>query len=183
MTKWNWILPAICCAFPLNASQIFHMSLDEVVGMAETVFLASVEGVGRTPSEWVVQVDFELRVIEVLLGPDSLAGTTLDAFYTMDLPRAFVDCDGTEVWESPIVFGSGIEMTAGVGDTVLALAWLPDADSSVNLARLEHADSLESVRNRLGPGSGQWPRRVHTLPMNLRRPSSIVRGCGGQPGM
>lgn len=151
MIKWKWLLPALCCVLPLQASQVFQMSLDEVMGLAETVFLARVEGVAHTPFESIVRVDFNLRVTEVLLGPDSLTGTSLDAFYTMNLPSVYLNSDGTEVWESPIVFGSGIEMSVSVGDTVVALAGLPGGDQPLNLVRLEHTESLESVRYRLSP--------------------------------
>ncbi len=151
MTKWKLILPALFCVLPLQASQVFHMSLDEVFGLAETVFLARVESVEHTPFEWLARADYELIVTEVLLGPDSLVGTRMDAFYIMDLPSVYVDSDGTEIWESPIVFGSGIEMSVSAGDTVVAMAGRPVDDQPVQIVRLECADSLESVRNRLSP--------------------------------
>lgn len=127
------------------------MSLDEVMGFTDAVFVARVESVVHTPFEYHARADFRLIVTEVLLGPDSLAGTSLDAFYTMDLPSVYVDSDGTEIWESPIVFGSGIEMSVSAGDTVVALAGRPVSDQPVNIVRLEHADSLLSMRDRLSP--------------------------------
>jgi len=151
MTKWKWIIPALCCVVPLKASQVFHMSLDEVFGLAETVFLARVESVEHTAFEWLVRADFELSVTEVLLGPDSLPGTRMAAFCTMDLPRVYIDSSGDEIWESPVVFGSGIEMSVSAGDTVVVLAWRAVDGQPVQIVRLEPADSLGSVRDRLGP--------------------------------
>lgn len=145
MTKWKLILPALFCVLPLQASQVFHMSLDEVFGLAETVFLARVENVEHTPFEWLARADYELIVTEVLLGPDSLLGTRIDAFYTMDLPRAYVDSDGNEIWESPIVFGSGIEMSVSAGDTVVALAGRLLEGPVLNLVRLEGLERLDEV--------------------------------------
>lgn len=149
MTKWRWMLPALCCVFPLKANQIFYMSLDEAFGLAETVFLARVESVEHSPFEWVTRADYQLSVTEVLMGPDSLAGTRMDAYYILDLPMAYLDSDGNEVLESPIVFGSGIEMSVSAGDTVVVLAWRPVGDQPVEVVRLECADSLESVRDKL----------------------------------
>lgn len=152
MIKWKLILPALCCVLPLNASQVFYMSLDEAFGLAETIFLARVESIEHTPFEWVTRADYQLGVTEVLMGPDSLAGTRMDAYYIMDLPMAYLDSDGTEVWESPIVFGSGIEMSVSAGDTVVVLAWRSVGDQPVQVVRLEPAESLDSVRDRLSPG-------------------------------
>lgn len=145
MTSWKWLLATLCCVLPLHASQVFHMSLDEVFGLAETVFLARVESVEHTSFENFDRVNFSLSVTEVLLGPDSLVGTSLDAAYAMDLPSVYIDSDGTEIWESPIVFGSGIEMSVAVGDTVVALAWELQEGQTLGLIRLEGLESLDEV--------------------------------------
>ena len=121
------------------------MSLDEVFGLAETIFLARVESVEHTSFEWLARADYELSVTEVLLGPDSLLGTRIDAFYTMDLPRAYIDSDGTEIWESPIVVGSGIEMSAAAGDTVVAIAYWQMEGHTLSLVRLEGMERLDEV--------------------------------------
>jgi hypothetical protein len=145
MTKWRLILPTLFCVLPLKASQIFYMSLDEAFGLAETVFLARVESVEHTPFEWLTRADYELSVTEVLMGPDSLAGTRMDAYYIMDLPMAYLDSDGNEVWESPIVFGSGIEMSVSAGDTVVAVAGRLLEGPVLNLVRLEKLEHLDEV--------------------------------------
>ncbi|MFO7627390.1 MAG: hypothetical protein R6V62_09050 [Candidatus Fermentibacteraceae bacterium] len=145
MIKWSLLLPLLCCVLPLHASQVFHMSLDEVMGLAETVFVARVDSVAHTPFEYTARVDFRLSVTEVLLGPDSLAGTSLDASYTMDLPSVYVDADGTEIWESPVVFGSGIETSVSVGDTVVAVAERCIEGHALNLVRLEGVERLDEV--------------------------------------
>lgn len=149
MTKWKWIPPVLCCVLPIEASQVFHMSLDGAFGLAETVFLARVESVEHTHFEWLVRADFELGVTEVLLGPDSLNGILVDAFYTMDLPRAYIDSDGTEIWESPLVFGSGIEMSVAAGDSVVALAGRPIEGHGLCLLRLEGMERLDEVSTLL----------------------------------
>jgi len=69
----------------------------------------------------------------------------------MDLPRVYIDSSGDEIWESPVVFGSGIEMSVSAGDTVVVLAWRAVDGQPVQIVRLEPADSLGSVRDRLGP--------------------------------
>lgn len=164
MNSWKWVAAMLCLTLPAGASQAFHMSLDEVFGLAETVFLARVESVDLSFSDCVARVDLALGVGEVLLGPDSLAGTILDAVYTMDLPRSCTNPDGTEYWESPIAFGSGIEMSVAVGDTVVALAWLPGRGRHLDLVRLEPADSLDGLRERLGSAAGHDPSRIPDPP-------------------
>jgi len=82
---------------------------------------------------------------------DSLPDSVV-AVYTMHLPRSFVDSSGNEVWESPLVSGSGIEFLVYPGDTVLVFgSALPCGDASVpmSIVRVEFADSLGSVINML----------------------------------
>ena len=58
-----------------------------------------------------------------------------------------VDEQGNEVWESPIVNGSGHEMSVSKGDTVIVfLGYIPtDLSISAEVIRIEPTDSLDSI--------------------------------------
>ena len=133
-------------ALPLQASQIFHMDLEEVIGLARCVVLAKVEERHVIPMDYMNRFEYSLRVISVIEGDSTLKGNFL-AFHTMDIPRSRTLDDGTEVWESPLVFGSGLEGVVEPGDTVIALVDSPVTDSTVvSLVRMEPPESLEAIR-------------------------------------
>ncbi len=101
--------------------------------------------------DYTRRVDYTLSVLSVVSCTDSLS-ESLVAVYTMLLPRSWVDQSGNEVWESPLVNGSGLEFTFSPGDTVLVFgSALPSGDRSVpmGIIRVETADSLGSVMRML----------------------------------
>ena len=140
----------LLAALSAQASQIFHMDLEEALGMTEVVVLARVDQVSEIPNEYAVVMEYGLEVVSVLSGADSTA-RGLAAVYAADRPRSFLTEDGTEVWESPLVTGSGLEMSVQRGDTVVAFldSHLEDYPEPVNLVRMEPADSLPAVRRLL----------------------------------
>lgn len=71
----------------------------------------------------------------------------------MLLPRSYIDEEGNEIWESPIVTGSGFEMFTEEGDTVIVfLDRLPNNQQQyAGVMRVEPADSLESILLLLNP--------------------------------
>ena len=91
-------------------------------------------------------------MLDVVSGPDSLEGDFI-ASYEMLFPRAYTDDEGNEVWESPIVTGSGYEIFTEEGDTVIVfLERLPDDEYPfVSIVRVDPADSLGSILVLLNP--------------------------------
>lgn len=148
----------LLAALSARASQIFHMDLEEALGMTEVVVLARVDQVSEIPNEYAVVMEYGLEVVSVLSGADSTA-RGLAAVYAADRPRSLLTEDGTEVWESPLVTGSGLEMSVQRGDTVVAFlgSRLEDYPEPVRLVRMEPADSLPAVR-RLLLGMGRLTR-------------------------
>ena len=143
----RYAVATLILALPLalQASQVFHMDMEDAAGMADCVLLARVEHVVDRLAGSLKEVEYTLDVLAVAHGPDSLQ-CGLRGVYVMDLPRSYTSEDGSEVWESPLVTGSGMEMSVEPGDTVVALTALPrGADRSVSVVRMESVDSLESV--------------------------------------
>ena len=132
---------------PALASQVFYMDLADDLMMSENVFLARVESAFETPMDYMGRVDYTLSILSVLSCTDPLPDSVVGV-YTRHLPRSWVDPSGNEVWESPIVNGSGLEFLVNPGDTVLVFgSALPSGDTSVpmGIVRVEFADSLGSV--------------------------------------
>jgi len=148
----------LLAALSAQASQIFHMDLEEALGMTEVVLLVRVGQVNEIPNDYATVMEYGLEVLSVVSGADS-AGAGVAAVYTSDRPRSFLTEDGTEVWESPLVTGSGLEMSVQRGDTVVAFLGSPLAayPEAVTLVRMEPADSLPAVR-RLLLGMGRLTR-------------------------
>lgn len=130
----------------VNASQVFHMDLEQAAGMAELVFVAEMGSSSVIPMDYLVRVEYEMNVLQVLRGAGVNAGD-LFAFHTCNLPRSRVGADGTEVWESPLVTGSGFETVVERGDTVIVLAGglHSDPTTGIEVLRIEPLDSLASV--------------------------------------
>ncbi len=137
-------------ALSAQASQVFHMGTEEALGMTEVVVVARVDQMAEIPNEYAVVMEYGLEIVSVLSGADSTA-RGLAAVYAADRPRSFITEDGTEVWESPLVTGSGLEMSVQPGDTVLAFLGSPleGYPEPVSLVRMEPADSLPAVRRLL----------------------------------
>lgn len=136
----------LLAALSVQASQIFHMDLEDVLGMARSILLAEVEEAEHSQSEYSLRMDYVLRVLDHVHGPDTLSGV-FPAFYTQSYPMSWVDEDGVQVWESPIVEGSGMETGVSAGDRVLVLVgYIPeDSVNPVSIVRMEPADSLPAV--------------------------------------
>lgn len=131
---------------PAAASQVFTMDLPEVLPMADCIVLAEVVTMGISPSGECIAANYSLAPVEVLSGivqPDTCFG----ASYLMDLPRSRTLDDGTEVWESPLVSGSGLEMSCAPGDTVIALMSVLDQGDSLRFSviRMEPPCSLREI--------------------------------------
>ena len=136
----------------LAATQVFYMDLEQSIDFTEAVILARVEAIAHFPGDYTDRVEYYLNVLDVLSGPDSLEGEIV-ASYSMLYPRPFYDDEGNEIWESPINSGSGYELSAFEGDTVIAfLDRLPEEQfPSVGIVRIDPADSLESILLLLNP--------------------------------
>lgn len=130
----------------LVASQVFYMSIDESLDMSDAVALAEVTETITFRMDSGNKVEYIFQVVEVISGEDSLKGEVF-AEYFMDFPTTWVDEDGNEVWESPIVSGSGLEMSVNKGDTVIVfLGYVPtDPGSPAEVIRIEPADNLDSI--------------------------------------
>jgi len=143
------VVMLIGCA-SLMASQIFYMDLDQAVWLADNILVVEVSHVVHFPMDYLDRMEYTFRVLEAVHGDDVGEGDFL-VFYTFDLPRSYTDTDGNEVWESPFVTGSGIEMSVEEGDTVIALVYSPPCDASrpAELVRLEPPGSLETIMGLL----------------------------------
>ncbi len=140
----------------LAASQVFYMSLEESLDFTESVLLVKVEQVINFPMDYMERIEYYFKVLDVVSGPDSLEGDFI-ASYEMLYPRAYTDDEGNEVWESPIVTGSGYEIFTEEGDTVIVfLERLPDDQYPfASVIRVDPADSLEGILLLLNPEGNQ----------------------------
>ena len=136
----------------LAASQVFYMSVEESLDFTEAIVLVRVEQVINFPMDYMERIEYYFTVLDVVSGPDSLEGDFI-ASYEMLFPRAYTDDEGNEVWESPIVTGSGYEIFTEEGDTMIVfLERLPDDQYPfVSIVRVDPADSLESILLLLNP--------------------------------
>jgi hypothetical protein len=143
------VVMLIVCA-SLMASQIFYMDLDQAVWLADYVMVVEVSHVVHFHMDYLDRMEYTFRILEVVHGDGVWEGDFL-TFYTFDLPRSYTDADGNEVWESPFVTGSGMEMFVEEGDTVIALVYSPPCDASrpAELVRLEPPGSLETITQLL----------------------------------
>ena len=130
----------------LVASQVFYMSIDESLSMSDTVVKAEVTETITFAMDSGDRAEYFFRVIEVVSGDESLKGGFF-ADYFMHMPMAWIDEDGNEVWESPIVSGSGHEMSINKGDTVIVfLGYIPDDPTTpTEVVRIEPTDSLDTI--------------------------------------
>ncbi len=144
--KAAWFL-TVFLAMNAMASQLFFMDLADDLMMSSNIFLARVESVIATPMASMERVEYTLTILSEISCSNSLSDTVVAA-YTRHFPESWVDPSGNEVWESPIVNGSGLEFLVKPGDTVLVFgSALPSGDASVPMGvmRVESADSLGSV--------------------------------------
>ena len=142
----------LAAAGSLAASQVFYMSVEESLDFTEAIVLVRVEQVINFPMDYMERIEYYFKVLDVVSGPDSLEGDFI-ASYEMLFPRAYTDDEGNEVWESPIVTGSGFEMFTEEGDTVIVfLDRIPDDQLQyASVMRVYPADSLESILVLLNP--------------------------------
>ncbi len=136
----------------LAATQVFYMSVEESLDFTESILLVRVEKVMNFPGNYMDRIEYYFSVLDVVSGPDSIEGDFI-ASYEMMFPRPYYDEEGNEIWESPIVTGSGFEMFAEEGDTVIVfLDRIPDDQQQyAGVMRVSPADSLESVLLLLNP--------------------------------
>ena len=136
----------LLCSFSAAAHQIFFLSMEESLFFSDAVVIAEIEYTVLFPMDSGERFEYGIQVLESVYGPDSLEHSFI-ADYTMLYPMSWIDEDGNEVWESPIVNGSGLEGSVVKGDTVLAfLGYIPDGQGApVEIVRIEPADSLDRV--------------------------------------
>ena len=130
----------------LLASQVFFMSIEESLDMTDAVVLAEVSAKVSFPMDCWDRTEYFFTVIEVVSGDESLQDEFFGDYF-MEFPSSWVDDDGNEIWESPILTGSGHEMLVEKGDTVLVfLGYIPtEAEQHIKVLRIEPSDSLDSV--------------------------------------
>ena len=153
MYRAVWFL--LTSAGLLFASQVFYMSIDESLDMCDAIVLAEVTETITFPMDFGDRTEYIFKVIEVVSGEDSLKGEFY-ADYFNEFPMVWIDEDGNEVWESPIVSGSGLEMSIEKGDSVVVfLGYIPtDPAIHTEVVRIEPADSLARIRLILAARSG-----------------------------
>lgn len=131
-----------------SSSQVVSMELDQVVSWAGTIVVARLDSVEEAGCEDTYIVTFEATVLQIVDGFIE-SSVPFSCSYTQLLPETWIDDEGNETTEWPLVTGSGIEMFAEQGDTVVMLlqedTTAPDRRWSV--LRMEPLDSLESVVN------------------------------------
>ncbi|OPL19235.1 MAG: hypothetical protein AVO35_11700 [Candidatus Aegiribacteria sp. MLS_C] len=139
-------VPGVVLVSVLSAGQVFYMDLEQAAGMAENIFVAEMGESAVIAMDYLIRVEYEMDVLQVLRGTGVNAGG-LFVFYTFDVPRSYVDEDGMEVWESPMVTGSGIETAVEEGDTVIVFAYglHSDLPAGIEVLRMEPLDSLAVV--------------------------------------
>ena len=138
-------------AAPLWASEVFFMDLEEDMELAKNIFLARVEKAHEMPMDYMARMDYTLSILEVIACSDSL-GDSLVGVYTMFLPGPHVLASGEEVWVSPIVNGSGMELYVEQGDTVVVLServLTGSTSEPVSIIRLESPANLQTIRELL----------------------------------
>lgn len=143
------IVLLIVVAFPVFASQVFYMSTEEALELTECIFLAEAGMILDIPMSYTDRTQYTFHILEVVIGTDSLEGTYL-SYYSANLPWAYTGQNGEEISRSPLLTGSGYETIVEEGDTVIVFSDLPVDDSHpLNLIRIEHVDSLESIQEIL----------------------------------
>jgi hypothetical protein len=140
------LLPVLVLAPLVSSSQVFYRDMEDVVLSAGCIFLArvvSVEDSSCSGSESAVFVLEPLQTIEGHVG----SGAGLTGIYSVQAPFVYTGVDGTQVTESPIYDGSGIEFAVVAGDTVIVIAWddVLSVDECFSIVRMEPAGSLGAV--------------------------------------
>jgi hypothetical protein len=114
------------------------------------VLVVRVEAAGGYSTEYIHRVEYTLRVLKTLIGTE-MPDSVIPAQYTMDLPRVVTDAGSGEVWESPMVTGSGMELSVEPGDCVVVLACAGySCQRPLNVIRMEPAGNLERVLEIMG---------------------------------
>ncbi len=145
----------LAAAFPVFAGQLFYINIEKALELAECIFLVEVEMIFDIQMSYMCRTEYTFHVLEVVTGADSLDDTYL-AVYSMNLPGVYTNQNGEEIFRSPLLTGSGYETMVQEGDTAIVFSNLPIDDSQqLNLIRIEHADSLESIQEMLEEGLSQ----------------------------
>ena len=146
----RYIAPALVLSLPLSSGQIVSMDLDLAAAMVDQVMIVEVQYAMEFPMDYMSRIEYSLKVLEVVYGAAVQEGDYL-AFYSFNLPRSYTGPDGMTTWESPLVTGSGLELTVEEGDTVIALTYTLPCDESVpaEIVRLEPLGNLDAVMDCL----------------------------------
>ncbi|MDR2220117.1 MAG: hypothetical protein LBE24_05995 [Methylobacillus sp.] len=128
-----------------NAMQIMYQSLDEVLGEAETVFVAEIGSVAEPVKQGnFIHVDFDARPLKVLYGSVQ-SEAPLMLTYTQVMPHYR---EGKAV--SPLVSGSGSEFDLKQGDHVIILLGTQDVHAKRwSVLRVEAMTQLEEIQRKL----------------------------------
>jgi hypothetical protein len=128
------------------SSQIFYMDLDDVLPMAGSVLIAEIVSIEDYYGDSWHSVDYSLMILDMLRG-NADTGVPIRCSYGMDYPGSYIDADGNEIWESPLVTGSGYEFSSGIGDTVIVLLdpGYADAARTHIMWRLEPLEMIEEL--------------------------------------
>jgi len=151
MLKYLFAVMLAAAGLPA-ASQVFHMSLEESLDFTESILLVRVESVIEFPGDYLDRIEYYFSILDIVSGPDSLEGE-FKASYDVIFPMSYMDEEGNEIWESPIVSGSGFESFTAEGDTVIVfLERIPDDQKLFTwVVRVEPADNMESILLLLTP--------------------------------
>ena len=135
--------------FPALASPAFYMSVEEVLGLSECIFLVEIGMILDIGMSYMNQTQYTFHVLEVIVGADSLNDTYLTS-YVANMGWLYTNQNGEEMLQPLLLRGSGYETTVEEGDTVIVFSNSQVDDShQLNLFRIEPADSLESLQELL----------------------------------
>jgi hypothetical protein len=140
------ILALIALVYLGGSVQIFHMTLSEALFITDNIYVARITGMLHMPMDYMDRIEYYLEVIDVVSG-EELPEEDLYLIYSMMLPMCAIDEEGNEIWESPLVTGSGCEFSVCEGDTVIVFTGPLGTDSTVtgSVVRMEPMDSMSEI--------------------------------------
>jgi len=140
------ILTFVLAAASVTATQVFHMNLYEALCFTDDVYVVRIDYVYRFHMDYMDRIEYYMEVIDVVHGEDPPQEELLCA-YSMMLPSCTTDENGNEIWESPLVSGSGNESAVSEGDTLIVLTShiATDSTRAVSVVRIESLDSMDEI--------------------------------------